>query len=90
MGIELHEEGNMKTGICAEDTTVHRMVVVWTGLETEQLEEGTVLEIQVAGHWIEVELERDPDGGWSWRDLESGWVLRRTNAAPIGVRKDNV
>ena len=47
----------MKTGICAEDTTVHRMVVVWTGLETEQLEEGTVLEIQVAGHWIEVELE---------------------------------
>lgn len=24
------------------------------------------------------------------RDLESGWVLRRTNAAPIGVRKDNV
>ena len=27
---------------------------------------------------------------WSWRDLESGWVLRRTNAAPIGVRKDNV
>ena len=57
MGIELHKEGNMKTGICAEDTTVHRMVVVWTGLETEQLEEGTVLEIQVAGHWIEVELE---------------------------------
>ena len=55
----------MKTGICAEDTTVHRMVVVWTGLEAEQLEEGTVLEIQVAGHWIEVELERDPDGGWS-------------------------
>lgn len=80
----------MKTGICAEDTTVHRMVVVWTGLETEQLEEGAVLEIQVAGHWIEVELGRDPDGGWSWRDLESGWVLRRTNAAPIGVRKDNV
>lgn len=80
----------MKTGICAEDTTVHRMVVVWTGLEEEQLEEGTVLEIQVAGYWIEVELERDPDGGWSWRDLESGWVLRRTNAAPIGVRKDNV
>ena len=80
----------MKTGICSEDTTVHRMVVVWTGLETEQLEEGAVLEIQVAGHWIEVELERDPDGGWSWRDLESGWVLRRTNAAPIGVRKDNV
>ena len=79
----------MKTGICAEDTTVHRMVVVWTGLETEQLEEGTVLEIQVAGHWIKVELERDPDGGWSWRDLESGWVLRRTNAAPIAVRKDN-
>ena len=90
MGIELHEEGNMKTGICAEDTTVHRMVVVWTGLEAEQLEEGAVLEIQVAGHWIEVELERDPDGGWSWRDLESGWVLRRTNAAPIGGRKDNV
>lgn len=80
----------MKTGICAEDTTAHRMVVVWTGLEAEQLEEGTVLEIQVAGHWIEVELERDPDGGWSWRDLESGWVLRRTNEAPIGVRKDNV
>lgn len=79
----------MKTGICSEDTTVHRMVVVWTGLETEQLEEGAVLEIQVAGHWIEVELERDPDGGWSWRDLESGWVLRRTNAAPVGVRKDN-
>ena len=45
MGIELHEEGNMKTGICAEDTTVHRMVVVWTGLEAEQLEEGAVLEI---------------------------------------------
>lgn len=90
MDIELHEEENMKTGICAEDTTVHRMVVVWTGLEEEQLEEGTVLEIQVAGYWIEVELERDPDGGWSWRDLESGWVLRRTNAAPIGVRKDNV
>lgn len=80
----------MKTGICSEDTTIHCMVVVWTGLETEQLEEGTVLEIQVAGHWIEAELERDPDGGWHWRDLESGWVLRRTNAAPIGVRKDNV
>ena len=54
-----------------------------------ELKEGEQLEIQVAGHWIEVELERDPDGGWSWRDLESGWVLRRTNAAPIGVRKDN-
>lgn len=77
----------MKTGICAEDTTVHRMVVVWTGLETEQLEEGTVLEIQVAGHWIEVELERDPDGGWSWRDLETGWSLKRTDVAPVSVRK---
>ena len=87
MGIELHKEGNMKTGICAEDTTVHRMVVVWTGLETEQLEEGTVLEIQVAGHWIEVELERDPDGGWSWRDLETGWGLKRTDVAPASVRK---
>lgn len=48
MGIELHEEGNMKTGICAEDTTVHRMVVVWTGLEAEQLEEGAVLERDLA------------------------------------------
>ena len=85
MGIELHKEGNMKTGICAEDTTVHRMVVVWTGLETEQLEEGTVLEIQVAGHWIEVELERDPDGGW--RALETGWSLKRTDVAPASVRK---
>ena len=37
----------MKTGICAEDTTIHRMVVVWTGLETEQLEEGTVLELSL-------------------------------------------
>ena len=64
----------MKTGICSEDTTIHCMVVVWTGLETEQLEEGTVLEIQVAGHWIEAELERDSVGGWCWRDLESGWV----------------
>lgn len=54
--IESLEKGNMKIGICAEDTTSHCMVVVWTGLETEQLEEGTVLEIQVAGHWIEVEL----------------------------------
>lgn len=79
----------MKTGICAEDTTVHRMVVVWTGLETEQLEEGTVLEIQVAGHWIEVELERDPDGGWSWRDLETGWSLKRTDVAPVSVRKND-
>ena len=77
----------MKTGICSEDTTVHRMVVVWTGLETEQLEEGAVLEIQVAGHWIEVELERDPDGGWSWRDLETGWSLKRTDVAPVSVRK---
>ena len=77
----------MKTGICAEDTTVHRMVVVWTGLEEEQLEEGTVLEIQVAGHWIEVELERDPDGGWHWRDLETGWSLKRTDVAPVSVRK---
>lgn len=89
MGIELHEEGNMKTGICAEDTTVHRMVVVWTGLETEQLEEGTVLEIQVAGHWIEAELERDPNGGWCWRDLETGWSLKRTDVAPVSVRKND-
>ena len=43
--------------------------------------------IQVAGHWIEVELERDPDGGWSWRDLETGWSLKRTDVAPVSVRK---
>lgn len=77
----------MKIGICAEDTTSHCMVVVWTGLETEQLEEGTVLEIQVAGHWIEVELERGPDDGWSWRDLGTGWSLKRTDVAPVSVRK---
>jgi hypothetical protein len=80
----------MKLGLCAEDAVTHNLAVVWTGLDAGELKEGEQLEIQVAGHWIEVVLERDPDGGWSWRDLESGWVLRRTNAAPIGVRKDNV
>jgi hypothetical protein len=88
MVIKSLKEGNVKIGIYAEDTTVHRMVVVWTGLETEQMEEGAVLEIQVAGHWIEAELERDSADEWCWRDLESGWALRRTNAVPIGVRKD--
>lgn len=80
----------MKLGLCAEDAVTHNLAVVWTGLDAGELKEGEQLEIQVAGHWIEVVLERDPDGGWSWRGLESGWVLRRTNAAPIGVRKDNV
>ena len=80
----------MKLGLCAEDAVTHNLTVVWTGLDAGELKEGEQLEIQVAGHWIEAELERDSDGGWCWRDLESGWVLRRTNVAPIGVRKDNV
>lgn len=41
----------------------------------------------MAGHWIEVELEQDPDGGWSWRDMETGWSLKRTDVAPVSVRK---
>ena len=53
------------------------------GLDAGELKEGEQLEIQVAGHWIEVELERDPDGGWSWRDLETGWSLKRTDVAPV-------
>ncbi len=62
----------MKLGLCAEDAVTHNLTVVWTGLDAGELKEGEQLEIQVAGHWIEVELERDPDGGWSWRDLETG------------------
>ena len=65
----------------------HNLTVVWTGLDTRELKEGEQLEIRVAGHWIEVELERDPDGGWSWRDLETGWSLKRTDVAPVSVRK---
>ena len=61
----------MKMGLCAEDAVTHNLTVVWTGLDTRELKEGEQLEIRVAGHWIEVELERDPDGGWSWRDPET-------------------
>lgn len=68
-------------------THVRNLTVVWTGLDAGELKEGEQLEIQVAGHWIEVELERDPDGGWSWRDLETGWSLKRTDVAPVSVRK---
>ena len=77
----------MKLGLCAEDAVTHNLTVVWTGLNAGELQEGEQLEIQVAGHWIEVELERDPDGGWSWRDLETGWSLKRTYVAPVSVRK---
>lgn len=73
----------MKLGLCAEDAVTHNLTVVWTGLDAGELKEGEQLEIQVAGHWIEVELERDPDGGWSWRDLETGWSLKRTDVAPV-------
>lgn len=77
----------MKLGLCAEDAVTHNLTVVWTGLDAGELKEGEQLEIQVAGHWIEVELERDPDGGWSWRDLETDWSLKRTDVAPVSVRK---
>lgn len=77
----------MKMGLCAEDAVTHNLTVVWTGLDTRELKEGEQLEIRVAGHWIEVELERDPDGSWSWRDLETGWSLKRTDVAPVSVRK---
>lgn len=79
----------MKLGLCAEDAVTHNLTVVWTGLDTEELKEGEKLEVQVAGHWIEVELERDTDGNWSWRDLETGWSLKRTDILPVSVRKIN-
>ena len=82
---ELKEAKMMKMGLCAEDAVTHNLTVVWTGLDTKELKEGEQLEIRVAGHWIEVELERDPDGGWSWRDLETGWSLKRTDVAPVSV-----
>lgn len=62
----------MKIGLCAEDTGNHKIIVLWTGLETEQLEEGAVLEIRLAGHWVKARLERDPHEGWYWRGLQSG------------------
>lgn len=76
----------MKLGLCAEDAVTHNLAVVWTGLDAGELKEGEQLEIQGAGHWIEVVLERDTDGGWSWR-LETGWNLKRTDVAPVSVRK---
>ena len=77
----------MKMGLCVEDAVTHNLTVVWTGLVAGELKEGEQLEIQVAGHWIEVELERDSDGSWSWRDLETGWSLKRTDVAPVSVWK---
>lgn len=64
----------MKMGLCAEDAVTHNLTVVWTGLDTRELKEGEQLEIRVAGHWIEVELE-------------TGWSLKRTDVAPVSVRK---
>ena len=84
---ELKEAETMKQGLCSEDAVTHNLTVVWIGLDAGELKEGEQLEIQVAGHWIEVELERDPDGGWSWRDLETGWSLKRTDVSPVSVRK---
>ncbi len=49
----------MKVGLCAEDAVTHNLTVIWTGLETENLQEGDQLEIRVAG-------------GWRWFDLETG------------------
>ena len=42
----------MKMGLCAEDAVTHNLTVVWTGLDTRELEEGEQLEIRVAGHWL--------------------------------------
>lgn len=53
----------MKLGLCAEDDVTHNLTVVWTGLDAGELKEREQMEIQVAGYWIEVELEREPDGG---------------------------
>ena len=77
----------MKIGLCAENTEPHNLVVAWTGLESGELKAGDQLEIRVGGHWIEVELERTPEGEWVWRDLEQGWLLRRTDILPYSVRK---
>ena len=77
----------MKVGLCAEDTGIHKMVVLWTGLETEQLEEGAELEIRLAGHWVGAKLEYDPQDGWCWRGLRSGWILLHSAISPISVRK---
>ena len=38
----------MKMGLCAEDAVTHNLTVVWTGLDTRELEEGEQLEIRVA------------------------------------------
>ena len=77
----------MKVGLCAEDAVTHNLTVIWTGLETENLQEGDQLEIRVAGGWIKAELECDPAGGWRWFDLETGWSLKRDSVVPISVRR---
>ena len=69
----------MKIGLCAENTGSHKIIVLWTGLETEQLEEGAVLEIRLAGHWVKARLERDPHEGWYWH----------MSTALISVRKED-
>lgn len=79
----------MKIGLCAENTGSHKIIVLWTGLETEQLEEGAVLEIRLAGHWVKARLERDPHEGWYWRGLQSGWILLHMSTALISVRKED-
>lgn len=79
----------MKIGLCAEDTGNHKIIVLWTGLGTEQLEEGSELEIRLAGHWVKARLERDPHEGWYWRGLQSSWILLHMSTAFISVRKED-
>ena len=85
----MSDELKRKYGLCAEDAT-HKLFALWTGLDVAELKEGEQLEIQVAGRWIEAELEREPDGSWSWRDLMTGWKMKRTDAMAFGVRKEEV
>ena len=81
----MSDELKRKYGLCAEDAT-HKLFALWTGLDVAELKEGEQLEIR----WIEAELEREPDGSWSWRDLMTGWKMKRTDAMAFGVRKEEV